>query len=51
MVAEAGAPHFHAYYQDAVGIFSVDPVEMIAGSLPARQQRLVELGRGCMAGN
>jgi len=46
MFAEAGAPHhtphFHAYYQDAVGIFSIDPVDMIAGSLPARQQRLVE---------
>ena len=25
-------PHFHAYYQDEVGIFSVDPVEIIAGS-------------------
>lgn len=46
MFAEIGAqhhvPHFHAYYQDEVGIFSVDPVEIIAGSLPRRQQRLVE---------
>lgn len=46
MFAEVGAPHhhphFHAYYQDEVGIFSVDPVEIIAGSLPRRQQRLVE---------
>ncbi len=46
MFAEVGAqhnvPHFHAYYQDDVGIFSVDPVELIAGSLPRRQQRLVE---------
>jgi hypothetical protein len=46
MFAEIGAqhhvPHFHAYYQDAVGIFSVEPVEIIAGSLPRRQQRLVE---------
>jgi hypothetical protein len=46
MFAEVGAqhrvPHFHAYYQEEVGIFSVDPVEMIAGSLPRRQQRLVE---------
>jgi len=25
-----------------VGIFSIDPVEMIAGSLARRQQRLVE---------
>ena len=46
MYAEAGAPHhgarFHAYYQDSVGIFQIDPVEMIAGGLPARQKRLVE---------
>ena len=35
-------PHFHAYYQEDVGIFSVDPVDLIAGSLPKRQQRLVE---------
>jgi len=46
MFAEVGAqhhvPHFHAYYQDKVGIFGVDPVELIAGSLPRRQQRLVE---------
>ena len=46
MFAEAGSPHhlahFHAYYQDEVGIFSIDPVEIIAGSLPTRQRRLVE---------
>ena len=46
MFAESGAenhvPHFHAYYQDEVGIFSVDPVDMIAGSVPGRQKRLVE---------
>lgn len=43
--AEAGSPHhgahFHAYYQDEVAV-SLDPVEMIAGSLPKRQVRLVE---------
>ncbi len=46
MFAELGGPHhvphFHAYYQDDVGIFSLDPVEMIAGNLPRRQRRLVE---------
>jgi len=46
MFAEAGSPHhvahIHAYYQDEVAIFSIDPVEMIAGSLPTRQRRLVE---------
>jgi hypothetical protein len=31
--------HFHAYYQEEVGIFSIDPVELIAVSLP---RRLVE---------
>lgn len=36
------APHFHAYYQEDVGVFSLDPVELIAGSLPRRQRRLVE---------
>src|SRR5438034_10286985 len=35
-------PHFHAYYQSNVGIFAIDVVELIGGSLPARQRRLVE---------
>jgi len=46
MFSEAGephqTPHFHAYYQAAVAVFSIDPVELIAGSLPRKQQRLVE---------
>ena len=46
MYAESEAPHqgphFHAYYQDSVGIYSIDPLELIAGALPRRQQRLVE---------
>ncbi|NWG13176.1 MAG: DUF4160 domain-containing protein [Acidobacteria bacterium] len=46
MFPEAGSPHhvahFHAFCQEEVAIFSVDPVEMIAGSLPKRQRRLVE---------
>ena len=46
MFAEPGSPHhaahFHAYYQDAAGIFTIDPVELIAGMLPRRQSRLVE---------
>jgi len=46
MYAEAGAPHhvphFHAYCQDEVGVFGIDPVELIAGSLPVRQRRFVE---------
>ncbi len=46
MSAEAGSPHhtahFHAYRQDEIGIFSIDPVELIGGSLPRKQRRLVE---------
>lgn len=42
---EVGAPHhrphFHAYYQDEVAVFSLDSIELIAGTLPRRQQRLV----------
>jgi len=46
MFVEVGTPHhrphFHAYYQDAVGIFGLDPIELISGDLPTRQRRLVE---------
>jgi len=35
-------PHFHAYYQDHVSVFSFDPVELISGEMPRRQRRLVE---------
>lgn len=45
MFAEAGEahhrPHFHAYYQDDVGVFGIDEIELMAGSLPRRQERLV----------
>lgn len=46
MYWEANAPHhnahFHAYYQNDVAVFNINPVELIAGSLPRRQQRFVE---------
>ncbi len=46
MYLEAGIehhlPHFHAYYQDEVAVFSIQPVELIAGSLSRRQLRFVE---------
>ncbi len=46
MYWEAHAPHhtshLHAYYQESVAVFSLDPVELIAGELPRRQQRIVE---------
>jgi hypothetical protein len=46
MFVEVGTPHhrphFHAYYPDEVKIFSLQPVELIAGELSRRQRRLVE---------
>jgi hypothetical protein len=36
-------PHFHAYYLNDVAIYNIDTGELIAGSLPKRQQRLVEI--------
>ncbi len=45
MFVEAGGvhhlPHFHAYYQEQVGIYDIHRIERIAGSLPKRQERLV----------
>ncbi|MCY3013927.1 MAG: DUF4160 domain-containing protein [Planctomycetota bacterium] len=35
-------PHFHAYYGDEEAVFGLDPIELLAGSLPRRQARLVE---------
>jgi uncharacterized protein DUF4160 len=46
MYVELGAPHhhphLHAYYQNTVGIFRIDEIEMIEGTLSRREQRLVE---------
>ena len=46
MYMEVGGPHhlahFHAYYQDEVAVIGLDPIEIIAGTLPRRQRRLVE---------
>ena len=46
MFSEAGAPHhsphFHAYSQNHVAIYLIDTVDLISGSLPRKQQRLVE---------
>lgn len=45
MFVEAGGvhhrPHFHAYYAEHVGVYGVDAIERIGGSLPTRQERLV----------
>jgi hypothetical protein len=46
MFSEAGmshhVAHFHAYFQDEAAVFSIHPVELIAGMLPKKQRRLVE---------
>jgi hypothetical protein len=46
MFVEVSVPHhlahFHAYYQDDVAVYGIEPVELIAGSLPKRQHRFVE---------
>lgn len=45
MFIEAGGPHhtphFHAYYQDQVAVYDIDKIELLAGALPRRQERLV----------
>ena len=35
-------PHFHARYQGEQASFTLNPVELIAGSIPRKQRRLVE---------
>ena len=46
MFAEPGTPHhqphFHVYYQNHVAVYGIDPVEVMSGSLPRQQQRLLE---------
>jgi hypothetical protein len=45
MYHESGEPHhhahFHAYYGEHVAIYAIRPVDLLAGSLPQRQHRLV----------
>lgn len=45
MYLEPGAPHhephFHVYFGEASAVVSIDPIEVIGGSLPRKQQRLV----------
>ena len=33
--------HFHARYQDAVGVYTIDDIQVLAGELPQPQHRLV----------
>jgi len=45
MFAEHGGrhhtPHFHAVYQEYEAVFTINPVELLTGSMPNKQQRLV----------
>lgn len=41
-LAQHHLPHFHAYYQEQVAVFGIEPVGLIAGEFPQRQRRLVE---------
>jgi hypothetical protein len=38
---EHNPPHFHAIYGDYEGIFAIDTLELLAGSLPKKAQSLV----------
>jgi hypothetical protein len=46
MFTETGTPHhtphFHAFYQNDVAVFGIDPVELIVGDMPRHQRRLIE---------
>jgi hypothetical protein len=48
MFAELGAPHhaphFHAYYQNSVGIFTIETIDLIGGNLPRKERRLWSIG-------
>ncbi len=35
-------PHFHAYYQEYTAVFGITSGDLLAGSLPKSQRRLVE---------
>jgi hypothetical protein len=52
MYMEAGVghhtPHFHAYYQEHVGVFSIDPVDLIAGDLPLSSADWSKRGPNCI---
>ena len=35
-------PHIHIYYQDSKAVYGIHPIDLLAGNLPRRQQRLAE---------
>lgn len=34
-------PHFHAYYNEQVALFTIDPPALYEGSMPRRQQNII----------
>ena len=39
---EHNPPHFHAYYNEFKASFGIETLEIMEGSLPKKQQRLVQ---------
>jgi len=39
---EHNPPHFHAYYNEYTATISLDTMEILEGSLPKRQLRLIQ---------
>ena len=35
-------PHIHVYYQESIAVYAIDTIELLAGTMPGRQRRLVE---------
>jgi hypothetical protein len=38
-------PHFHAYYGEHAAVFSIASGQLLAGSLPTSQERIIEAWR------
>jgi hypothetical protein len=41
MFSEVGEPHHVAHFHGEAAVFSIRPVDLIAGTLPNKQRRLV----------
>jgi hypothetical protein len=40
--SEHNPPHFHAYYSETKGIFSISDGQMTDGNIPEKQRKLIE---------
>lgn len=38
---EHGVPHFHARYGGEIGVFTIEPLERVRGTLPRRAEQFV----------